>query len=173
MEGVQEKEYIPNEDHVFRNIRYSSWSKKPNKRRPIEADFILDDGEDGLSVNWDKYCDLEKCFILIGLIRTQRGFLPIGDWKVIRFNVGALRGIALSDEKKVEDVVYDPKPKNNSHSLVLYENDEEIRVKLCEIVERDYDKMVHKCPDYNKVQEKLETLRENPDNIEDVTRATS
>ena len=68
----------------------------------------------------------------------------LSDFKVIKFNVGELRNIRLFDDKQIDDVVHDPLESNYSHSLICFQDDEEIRLKLCEIVERNYETLVLK-----------------------------
>lgn len=153
------KEIIPNEDNVYRNIHFSQLKKYKPKRRPNETDFIP--GEDGLSVNWDKYCTIDYAFILIGLHKKNNGnYLKPNEFQIIRFNVGELRDIKLVDDKRIDDVVHDPQIENKSHSLVCFNDDEEIRLKMCDIVEADYDNRVLKPDSFPKIDEKLLKLRE-------------
>ena len=158
-----ERKKIPNEDYVFRNtplFQFKQWSE--NKRRPNEADFIPD--LDGLSVNWEKYCTLEEVFILIGLSKNRSGnYLDQRNFKTIQFNVGVLRSLTRLEGDPI-DVIHDPKENNYSHSLVCYsEDEEEIRVKLCELVHQNYESMVMKPADFSSIEKQIEKLKcENP-----------
>ena len=54
------KKYIPDQDNVFRNVSIAERNRWKAKRRPNEADFTLKENEDGLSVNWEHFCNLNK-----------------------------------------------------------------------------------------------------------------
>jgi hypothetical protein len=150
-DGPWEAEFIPNEDHVIRQVHHRDLVKKPKDRRfPNEAHFALHYGEDGLSVNWSKYCDENHCFVLIGLshkINTDGAYKIPADYKGFKFNVGRLREV-----DGIDDVVHDPKfygpppqiglPNNRAHTLVHYQDDEEIRLKLSDFVRDNYDEML-------------------------------
>jgi hypothetical protein len=159
MTSILEKKYIPNEDFVFRDIHFTVFKKwSENKRKPNEADFIPD--PDGLSVNWETYCTPEERFVIIGTSKKANGdYKNHKEFKAIRFNVGLIRSITTIEGDNI-DVIHDPQEDNYSHSLIYYsEDDEEIRVKLCDIVHENYDSMVLKPSDFPSIEKQIEKLK--------------
>jgi hypothetical protein len=141
-------EEIPDGDNIFRQIHYTQWDKQNKDRKvPKDSHFVPD--PDGLSVNWEQYCSLKDVFIIIGLshkfppnpegkFKDPTGFL------VIKFNVKGLRKIEGINEVKHNPIFYGVpppigKPNNRGHSLVIYPNDEQIRLLLCEAVHNNQD----------------------------------
>lgn len=159
-------EIIPDEDYVFRQIHKEQFKKK-DSRFPSERHFSLNEGEKGLSVNWERYCSVERNWILIGLSyrHNSTSYKDPALFHVFRINVGVLRVV-----QGVEDVIHDPvyneppllgKPNNRSHSLIKYSNDEEYRLKLSDLADmvgNNYDKMI--CtPDWQFIENELGRLR--------------
>ena len=110
-------EIIPNEDFVYRNIHVMQSRKWVNYRRPNETDFSLKSGEEGLSVNWDKYCTLVGIFVLLGLQKLKDGinYRNPRDFKVMKFNVGEIRDIKLVNNEIV-DIIHKPELNNKAHA---------------------------------------------------------
>ncbi len=153
----KDAEVIPDEDFVYRNISFFQWKKHKPKNRPNEADFVPD--SDGLSVNWDRYCSLTQAAVLLGLNKNAKGnFINPRDFRIIKFNVGELRKITLSDGDGIKDVIHDPLLNNYSHSLICFDDDEEIRLKICDLVEAQYVDLVL-TPNYEEVEAILEQER--------------
>jgi hypothetical protein len=152
------KEEIPDNHFVYRNIRFSSWSKQ-NKRRPQEACFSP--VPDGLSVNWEHHCTLEEVFVIIGTAKnvvTGR-YKDFREFRAIKFEVGEVKNLELVEPANI-DVIHNPQPDNYSHSLVCYdEHNEEIRVKLSDIVEAKYDLIVFSPPNQAAIQTQIEERR--------------
>lgn len=131
---VSISEIIPNEHHVFRNVHCAQYNKWIAKRIPNESDFSLKPNEDGLSVNWQHYCNINEVFILLGTQKNKKQeFRNPKEFKVIKFNVGDLRNLNLLIDNYI-DVKHDPQVENYAHSLVCYRDDEEVRLKLCDMV---------------------------------------
>jgi hypothetical protein len=152
------KEEIPDNHFVFRSIRYSGWSKQ-NKKRPQEACFSP--VPDGLSVNWEKHCDLQNVFVILGASKNigNGKYKDFREFRAIKFQVSEIKNIELLEPSDI-DVVHNPQPGNYSHSLVCYdENNEEIRIKLADIVEAKYDLIVFSPPNPPTIQEKIEEFR--------------
>jgi hypothetical protein len=146
-EGPWQTEDIPDIDDVYRQVHFGDLVKKPKNRRfPNEAHFSPD--PDGLSVNWSKYCDVNRVFIVIGLTHKadRKNYKSPADYKLFKFNVGLLRSI-----DGINDVLHDPQffgnppsvgnPNNRAHSLIKYADDEELRLKLSDHVRDNYDDM--------------------------------
>ena len=152
------KEEIPDNHFVFRSIRYSDWSKQ-NKKRPKEASFSS--FPDGLSVNWEKHCDLENVFVILGSSKNIANgrYKDFREFRAIKLNVGEIKSLPLVEPSPI-DVVHNPQPDNYSHSLVCYdEHNDEIRVKLADIVEAQYDLIVFSPPNHAEIQAKIEEIR--------------
>ncbi len=122
------QEVIPNSNNVFRNVsvgQVNNWAK--GKRRPNPADFVLKEEEEGLSVNWDKYFNINDIFVNIGLKKTKKDqtkYLDPKAFRVIKFNVGDLRNIELITNNHV-NVIYklffEPPLCNRPHTEICYD----------------------------------------------------
>ncbi len=149
-------EDIPNEDYVFRNIHCAQHKKWKAKRTPNESDFSLRPGEDGLSVNWDKYCSLAHAFILVGIQKDRNlQFRNPAEFKIIKLNIGEVRN--LSTLGMEVDVRHDPLQDNKAHSLICYEDAEEIRLKLCDLVSNTEQPLL--TIDFELINNQLEERR--------------
>ncbi|UOB19372.1 hypothetical protein [Abyssalbus ytuae] len=160
-------ELIPDEDFVFRQVTPRDREGPNGKRRrfPNETHFQLRKNEEGLSVNWSKYIDVEKNYILIALTKNQEKgtFQNHTAYKIFKYPVSFLRSI-----EKIEDVIHTPKfngdpapigkPNNQSHSDVVYENDVEIFVKLMDFCEDEYDSAYCNF-EVNSINDKIEELK--------------
>ncbi|MBV9576522.1 MAG: hypothetical protein JO149_07850 [Gammaproteobacteria bacterium] len=118
-----------------------------DRRKPSESNFSVKEGEDGLSVNWNKYSTPISSLIRVGKTykhgKTQ--FKNPNDFYVYKLKVEYVRSI-----KKIKEIQHNPlfyatppiigKPNNKAHTLVKWEyiDDLEIRVKL-----RDHAKLIH------------------------------
>lgn len=140
--------------------------KGPKKRRfPNEAHFELRKGELGLSVNWDKYMNIESNYILIALTQNQSNgkFQEHTAYKIFKYPVSLFRSI-----EKIDEVVHKPifngnpspvgKPNNRSHAEVIYENDMEIFVKLSDYCLENYDNAYCEF-DVNSINDKVKELK--------------
>jgi hypothetical protein len=163
-DGPWEQELIPDESNVLRQVHFSHLTSSTKKKRfPNETHFTP--GGDGLSVNWDRYCDTLLAYIIIGLThKSNRQYKNPVDFKVFKMHVQILRKI-----DGIEDVIHDPKfygnpsvignPNNRSHSLIKYPNDEELRLKLSDLIRDNYDESICKC-DASLIEKEVGELRE-------------
>ncbi|MEX0686749.1 MAG: hypothetical protein WD267_04045 [Balneolales bacterium] len=131
-------EEIPHSDFVYRQVPPPDRiGQKPGKY-PNAGHFSLKPDEKGLSVNWDKYVTLKSIFELISLRVNKKGnFTDYMGFKIFKFPVSLLKTF-----DKIADVEHDPDcrgnpaphgtPNNRAHSLIMHEDDEEIRLKLSE-----------------------------------------
>ena len=151
-------ELIPDEDFVYRQVPVLALPKIDNKRVPNEANFIPDN--DGLSVNWDKYCDEDTCYKLLGLTyNNKQQFINITVFKLIKLNVGYVRNI-----EGIQGVIHDPKieeskgsPKNWGHSLIVYKNDEEVRLKLADYCREN--NLICPKPNFSNLNKEIDELK--------------
>ena len=157
-------EVIPDKDWVFRNIHFSQYKKwTDSKRRPDESDFILridpatGQKETGLSVKWDKYCTVHSIFVNKGLGKTRNGKdVNPKDFKVVKLNVGDIRNIKLLTDEKI-DVIHKPEPNNDSHSEICCEDEDEIRLKLCDLVQSYQNAVL--VPNFDEVNTEIEIIK--------------
>lgn len=158
-------EIIPNESYVYRQTTPRERSGTKRRKFPNESHFELKPDELGLSVNWDKYIDVENNFLLISLTKSPNSgkFLPYADFRIFKYPVELFRSIP-----KIQDVIHDPvyngdpsdegKPNNRAHSEVRYENDIEIQVKLSDYCDKNYDNSY--CDfDLTSIEDKVLELR--------------
>ena len=150
-------EDIPNEDFVYRNVPLFFYQKWSSKRRPNESDFMLREGESGLSVNWNKYCTPEENFVLIGLKKSAKSgkYLDPKTFRAIILNVGDVRSLNLTSNEPI-NIIHKPLKEptiNIAHAEILCEDEDEFRLKLCELIESYPDPFLK--PDFNKVIEEL------------------
>ena len=113
-------EYIPDCDMLYRWIHKNALIKIPVDQHGIAIEpsmFMLKDGEDGMSVLWEKYSTAEEA-------RT-RAPKPSANG-IIGFMAGDVRGDG-------HEVKHDPQPCNKAHSLVLYKNKSELRTTLAKV----------------------------------------
>lgn len=124
-------EPIPDESYVYRLVPVRHTDKIGKTRFPKESHFTLREGEDGLSLNWDKYVDHTKTLILQGL-RFSHGteeYIKPGSYLVYKLPAKFLRKVKNEKSLKHDPEYYgDPsplgKPNNPSHSLFCYTNDD-------------------------------------------------
>jgi len=156
-------EVIPNEDFVFRNIhviQYKKW--QPQGIRPNESDFshryINGEREDGLSVNWEKYCSIETAFILLGLQKRKDGvsYIDPKEFKLIKLNVGDIRELDILSDSDIL-VIHDPIEDNIGHSLICFDEyiEDQVRLKLCELVE-SYTNRIEYPTDFSIILKEIE-----------------
>lgn len=129
---------IGNEDFVYRQVHVQALLKLPaskKRRYPNETHFVPD--PDGLSVYWKKQIELKNVFITIGLSYkfNTNEFKDHTLFKVFEFPVAFIKTIeGISQVLHAPVFNGDPAPVGYpnifSHSLVAYENDPEIRLKL-------------------------------------------
>lgn len=122
-------EDIPEEGVIF--YRQAHICRHLDKLNPIDPDpsvFEVGEEEDGLSVYWNKYADVERVYMHIGL---SDKYLKPGQRKNPKeFRVYSIDWTALRGENFVSAAVHDPKyhpdpfppgdPSNRSHSLIHY-----------------------------------------------------
>ena len=135
-------EIIPDSDMVYRQVHVLQTQKINNCRIPNEANFYAD--EDGLSVNWNKYIDVERIYRLLAISYNKTGkYIEYTAFKIFQFPVNFLRALegvkALNHAPIYNDPEIKGKPNNQAHSLVVYSNDEQIRLELCDYVSNNYD----------------------------------
>lgn len=154
MDGIPD-EFIPDEDYVLRNVHFAQYKRWNAKRIPTESDFTLRPNEDGLSVNWEKYCSLNSAFLLLGVQKDKNdNFRNPSDFKILRLNVGQIRRLVSDDSV---DVKHNPLAINHAHSLVCYEDEEEIRLKLCDLVATVENPLL--TIDFKEIEGTLEAVR--------------
>lgn len=163
-------EFIPDESYVFRQTvpRDRTGSKK--RKFPNESHFELREGEAGLSVNWDKYIDVEKNYLLLSLTKSSKSgnLLDYSMFKIFKYPVSLFRSIS-----KIDNVNHVPifngnpsavgSPNNQAHSEVCYENDIEICVKLSDYCNACFDDSYCEF-DVSSINDKVLELREMLDN---------
>jgi len=156
---------------LYRHVHYSHRPKYQGKRRhPNESHFILKDGEDGLSFNWNKYAKEKRGLIVIGLkIGNNGSFIPISDYSYFKFPVSFLYSIV-----GVYEIVHNPifngdpsevgSPNNKSHSLVVFDRDDlSVRVNLSDYCNEHYESA--KCDtDLAEIASRLNELRDRLNN---------
>ena len=156
-------EIIPSEDHVFRNVTIIQFKQWKNDQ-PNPSDFMLREGETGLSVNWDKYCTIDEVVYGIGMSLTKKRtqYQDPRTYKIIKFGVADIRLIKLMEDGESLDVIHcpddnRPKPLDIAHSEIRLVVDDEVRLKLSELV-KSYDPPVVEI-DLNPILQKLEIDR--------------
>lgn len=163
-----EIEIIPNDDFVYRQVHHQATAPK-GKRVPSEAAFILGKGEQGLSVNWDKYMNVKDNYILIGSSYTKKNdFIDYTAFLIFRLKVEFIRSMNV-----IKDVLHDPvfsdhppkgKPNNQAHSLILYDEDdsEEVRMNLADYCTMNFDNSYCKF-DVRSIKNEIDDLRRRLD----------
>jgi hypothetical protein len=141
-----EIETIPDDCFVLRQTVPIERTGTKKRKFPNESHFELRDGEAGLSVNWDRYMDVEKNYLLISLTKSLNSgnLLDYSIFRIFKYPVSLFRGIS-----KIEDVKHVPIfngnpsavgfPNNQAHSEVRYKNDVEIFVKLSDYCNTCFD----------------------------------
>jgi hypothetical protein len=166
-----EIEEIPNDDFVLRHVHSDDRTGSKGRRYPNEAHFILEDGERGLSVNWDKYMDVRNNYILIGSTYNKNNrFIDYTFFKIFKFKVKNIRSIV-----GIRDVVHDPvffgehpkigSPNNQAHSLILYEDDinnGDVRMNLSDYCRNNFDTSYCNF-DVSKLKEEINLLQKRLD----------
>ncbi len=159
-------ESIPDESYVFRQTVPRDRTGNNKKRRfPNESHFELREGEAGLSVNWCKYMDVEKNYLLLSLTKNPNSgkFLDPSFFKIFKYPVSLFRSITKIDSVNhvpifngnPSDVGF---PNNQAHSEVCYKNDIEIFVKLSDYCNTCFDDSY--CDfDVNSINDKVLELR--------------
>jgi hypothetical protein len=145
---------------VYRNVHVVQYKKWQSKKQPNPSDFLLRPGESGLSVNWERYCSSNEIFIKLGLIKNKAGsaYLNPKEFKAIIIKVKDIRSIELLSGQFV-NVVHKPEVDNRAHAEIQCElNDEEVRLKLCEIVEGYENPLI--IPDMDIIEPALQQRRE-------------
>jgi hypothetical protein len=159
-----EKEEIPDIDFVLRQVPVINTG--PSGRRvPNETAFKLRPGENGLSVNWEKYLDIKHNYILLGITFNKiNTFIDYTAFKIFRLEVGYIRSIS-----GVTDVLHDPvfrgdpspvgQPNNQAHSLIICNDDEEVRIKLADYCRQNFD--ISDCKfNISSLRTEIEKLRQ-------------
>lgn len=164
-----EKETIPYEGIVYRQIFVAGIPKINGKRVPNEAHFIPD--PDGLSVHWSKYITIEQIYYIIALSFNKKGdYINYTSFKIYQFPISFLR-----DLEGIIDIKHDPvingnpapigHPNNRAHTLVIYPNDEEIRLNIADFV-RDYYDNSYCDFDIRYLENEIKVLRERLNDTE-------
>ena len=138
-------EEIPDKDFVYRRIPTGHLIGDKPRRFPSPSHFKFIG--DGLSVNWDKYISVNENIILIGITykKDMDEFMDYTPYHIFKFNVGKVKLIAEEIEIKHNPVFHKEIPSppgcpnNKAHSLVIYSDDEEIRLKLSEYCSSEKD----------------------------------
>ncbi|MEX2411971.1 MAG: hypothetical protein WD607_11515 [Candidatus Paceibacterota bacterium] len=132
------KEHIPDDSSLFRHVHKTNMDKR-NRRIPSESNFSIKKGDEGLSVDWDKYTTPGKIFARISNTYKfgKTEFKDHKDFYIYKLDTRFVRNIP--DVRKIShDPLFngDPasigNPNNRAHSLVLFDlhNDPEVRTKL-------------------------------------------
>jgi hypothetical protein len=158
---------IENEDSIYRQASVFHLAKTPQQKKrryPNESHFVPD--KDGLSVYWTKYIKLKDVFIIIGLsyVKDTEVYKDHTHFKIFKFPVSFVKAI-----EGILGVLHSPVYNGNpapvgspnifSHSLVVYENDPEIRMKLSDYCRDNNDSSF--C-DFNvhSIDEEVKELRD-------------
>lgn len=160
-------EPIPDESYVFRQTVPRDRTGNNKKRKfPNESHFELREGEEGLSVNWSEYMDVEKNYLLLSLTKNPNSgkFLDHSIFKIFKYPVSLFRSISKIDSVKHVPVFNgDPSdvglPNNQAHSEVYYKNDIEIFVKLSDYCNVYFDDSYCNF-DVSSINDKVAELRE-------------
>lgn len=125
-------ELIPGEDRVFMRVHKQYWAKGP-----LSPSCFKDQPEPGagMSTDWSKYSTPART-------RAGKGQARAHLYGVIAMSVSKIRAIA---EPTRQEVVHDPEPNNQAHSLVL--GDKPPRVRLLFLRECDCKVEIH-CDDH-------------------------
>jgi hypothetical protein len=139
--------------------------KDTEKRRfPTEAHFVLKDGEDGLSVNWDKYSSPERGLIVVGLMKGINGEFRKID-ALLNFQIPSHICIASGINVQIEHkpLFHDNpsevgQPNNKAHAEVLYTNEDlDVMVNLSDYCAKHIEAF---CKvDYNALKADIEELK--------------
>ncbi len=141
-------EVIPDNGNVFRRVPTtpSHTIKTEGRRCPNESHFILKEGEEGLSVNWDKYITLKGNFILQALTykHNQQVYCEYTGYIIFSFPIKELRRM-----EGIKDVFHRPvyngnpanagSPNNRSHSEIEYSNNLQARMDLVDYCNSNFD----------------------------------
>ena len=158
-------EEIPSEDFVTRQALPMERTGKRPRKFPKESHFKLRPGEDGLSVNWVKYLDTKSNFILLGLTHNRNGdYLDYSGFKIFKYSVKFLRsldGVADVEHKPIYNGNPAPvgKPNNRAHAIVIYPDDEEIRMNLSDYCRENFDHSFCEF-DISSLDQEINNLRE-------------
>lgn len=155
---------IADEDFVYRQVHRNDFDKE-SRRFPKANHFKLRIGEEELSVNWDKLITVSEIYHLIGISHNAKGFFKdIRQFEVFRFPVSFLR-----DLENIQKVQHTPRltgnpapegqPNNIAHASVYYPDDEEVRVKLSNYCNEQYDDSFCKT-DITLLEPVVEELRQ-------------
>lgn len=159
---------VLSEDKVFRQVATSYLTHaKGNKteRFPRENHFSPD--SDGLSVNWDRFSNVSYNYHIIGL--TYKYKQP-GIYKDFRnFHVFKIPVTILKSIEGINSIDHNPifngnpaplgSPNNYAHTLVVYDDDPEIRLKLSDWC-RDYHSESYCQVDFGLLETEIEELRQ-------------
>lgn len=153
------------EDGVYRQTHLSQMDKNgaPNKKFPKASHFSPD--PDGLSVHWDRHIQPQGVFHIIGLsYRVGKSeYKNPRDFRLFHFPVGWLRQL-----EGLVDVVHSPvfhgnpapvgSPNNYAHASLIYPDDEEIRLKLSNYCQKNFENC-HCQVDFDLLDIELSELR--------------
>ena len=157
---INDDDSVYRQAHVSRLIKTES-SKK--RRHPSESHFKPD--PDGLSVHWNKHITVSGVFHIIGLSYK----IGKGEYKDFKcFEVFSIPVEYIRSLEGVQAVVHSPvfngdpapigSPNNYAHTSLIYPDDEEIRLKLSDYCQFDYDNSY--CPaDFTILDEEINELR--------------
>jgi hypothetical protein len=171
--GITEAAYqtplpIPDKHHLYRHTHYDDLDKE-GRRYPKAKHFKLREGELELSVNWDAHITVEEVFYLIGLgYNAKQQFKDYTKFKVFKLEVDFLRKLT-----GIEKVVHSPvfngnpapvgSPNNYAHASIYYPDDEEIRIKLSNYCNDDYNNK-HCEADFALLEPVVQELRSRLNN---------
>jgi hypothetical protein len=164
--SVEEYQYplpIPDEDEVFRQVHKTKLDKETD-RFPKESNFIPD--SDGLSVYWNAYCTITNIYEYIGISYRHKktDYKNPKDFFLFKFLVGFIRKIdGVLDVKHSPVYNGNPSPigfpNNFAHASIIYSDDVEIRLKLADYCNQNYDTSF--CPvDFQYLEKEIIALRE-------------
>lgn len=156
---------ILSENGVYRQAHLNQMDKNasPNRKFPKPAHFSPD--PDGLSVHWDRFIQPHGVYHVIGLSYRfgKTEYKNPRDFRLFHFPVGWLRQL-----EGLVDVVHSPvfhgnpapvgSPNNYAHASLIYPDDEEIRLKLSNYCQSNFDGC-YRPVDFELLDSELNELR--------------
>ncbi|WP_099369610.1 hypothetical protein [Sphingobacterium sp. 1.A.5] len=159
-------ENIDDEDNLLRLVPIAKTCKialdSVKRRIPNEASFALRPGEEGLSMNWSKYCCEKKSLHIKGITYSTSGtgFIEISQNLIFKFPVYFLKDYGDVKHTPIGKSNPSPigEPNNKSHSELFPHNELKMRVNLSDYCRKEYHYSFCKV-DMKLIQEEVNELR--------------
>lgn len=159
-------ENVNDDDNLLRLVHIAKTCKvalESGKRRiPNEASFALRPGEEGLSMNWSKYCCEKKSLHIKGITYSNRGteFIDISQNLVFKFPIYFLKD--YGDVRHTPIWISNPspvgEPNNKSHCELFPHNDLKMRTNLSDYCRNEYHNSICEI-EMKVIQEEINELR--------------